>query len=311
MGASGVQAQDTTPATDPAIAPRADSVGSGCLQLFFVSLRRQFFSRQTLICFVLTALACVIVIAWSMGKAPSAKRFIEMVLMPVYGSDMLMPTVFGTFLLPIYAVCYGASSIGSEREEQTLIYLLTTPLPRPAIYLVKFCASTTIALAWALGGLLLLCVLADPAVRQLMTRMPIGWLRVSELDPDDVAHWGLDALKLIWPAVLLTALCYSSLFHALGAVFRRGTIISLAYAFFIELLLGNMPGILKRVSVSFYYTCMVYESGRDLPIKLPMGTDLFLPIGGSTAAGVLALVSAGLLAWGTIVFTRREYRDVG
>jgi ABC-type Na+ efflux pump permease subunit len=282
-----------------------------CVQLFLISVRRQFFSRQTLICFVLTALACVIVIAWSMGRSPSATRFVEMVLMPVYGSDMLVPTVFGTFLLPIYAVCYGASSIGSEREEQTLIYLLTTPLPRPAIYLVKFCASTVIALAWTMGGLFVLCLLADPAVRQVMERMPIRWLRVSELASDDVAHWGLGAWKLVWPAVLLSSLCYSSLFHALGAVFRRGTIISLAYAFFMELLLGNMPGIVKRVSVSFYYTCMVYESGRELPIKLPMGADLFLPIDGSAAMYVLASVSVGLVAWGTIVFTRREYRDVG
>lgn len=306
-----MQVPDTRPATDLESAPRADSVGAGCVQLLFVSLRRQFLSRQTLICSVLTALACVIVVAWSMGKSPSAKRFIEMVLMPVYGSDLLMPTVFGTFLLPIYAVCYGASSIGSEREEQTLIYLLTTPLPRPAIYLVKLCASTTIALAWTMGGLFLLSVLADPAVRQSMTRLPISWLRVSELDRDDLAHWGLDALKLIWPAVLLTSLCYSSLFHALGAVFRRGTIIALAYAFFMELLLGNMPGIVKRVSVSFYYTCIAYEAGRDFPIRLPMGTDLFLPISGSAAASILALVSVGLIALGTVVFTRREYRDVG
>ena len=318
-GASGVKDQDTSPVSSLETAPRADSVGAGCLQLFFLSLRRQFLSRQTLICFVLTAVACVIVVAWSLGKSPSAAKFIGMVLMPVYGleqrgqssSDILTPTVFGTFLLPIYAVCYGASSVGSEREEQTLIYLLTSPLPRPAIYLVKFCASATMTLAWTMGGLLVLCALADPAIRQSMTWLPIAWLRVSELKPDEVTHWGLDALKLVWPAVLLASLCYTSLFHVLGAVFRRGTIISLAYAFFMELLLGNMPGIVKRIAVSFYYTCMIYDEGQDLSIKLPMGTDLFLPIDGPAAASILTIVSLGLILLGTVVFTRREFRDLG
>ena len=43
-------------------------------------------------------------------------------------------------------------------------------------------------------------------------------------------------------------LAYVCLFHLFAVAFRHSTIIALVYAVFMEMLLGNMPGIVKRVA---------------------------------------------------------------
>jgi ABC-type transport system involved in multi-copper enzyme maturation permease subunit len=266
-----------------------------CLHLFRLSLRRQFFSRQTLVSVVLTLFTCLLVVGWTFGRDPSVKRLAERVLVPIFGS----------FLLPIYAICYAASSIGSEREERTLVYLLNSPLPRPVVYLVKYLAATALALGWSCASFLAVCLLFTPRVRE-----SLSFLTVRQLAEVSDAAWGREALELFWPAVLLAALAYASLFHTLGAIFRRGTIISLAYAFFVEMLLSRMPGIVKRMAVSYYYSCMIYDAGAEHRVRPRLSPELFLPVSGTTAATALAAASVVLLVIGMLVFTRREYRDV-
>ncbi len=250
------------------------SMTSACLHLFVLSLRRMFSSRQTLICLVLTTLACLIVFAWSMQKDLTVKKLAEEVLVPVHAA----------FLVPIFAICYGTSGIGGEREDQTLVYLLITPVPRPLVYLAKLLAAVTLVMAWTAASMGAMCYLARPL--------------------------GIEAIKLFWPALTLGALAYSSLFHVLGAAFRRGTIISLAYTFFLEGLLGNMPGIVKRVSLSFYLSCMIYDAGSDHKIAPLIAKEMFLPVLGATATNVLWAAAVALTLAGVSNFSRREYRDL-
>src|SRR5262249_53379417 len=47
-------------------------------------------------------------------------------------------SIFLTFLLPLWSLAFSTEAIGGERENQSLIWLLSRPLPRPAIYLAKF-----------------------------------------------------------------------------------------------------------------------------------------------------------------------------
>jgi ABC-type Na+ efflux pump permease subunit len=264
------------------------------VHLFFLSLRRQFLSRQTVICLVLSLFGLLIALAWAMQREPSVKKLAEEVLIPVHV----------TFLLPIFAICFGASSIGGEREDHTLVYLLVTPLPRSFLYIVKYLAAATWVLLWSMGSLAGLCAVAGPWVQQTIRFFP-----GPELSETVPLHWGFELLRLVWPAFALGALAYAGLFHALGATFRRGTIISLAYTFFLEVLLGNMPGIIKRGSLSFYISCMIYDAGALYGIAPLIARELFLPIAGRSAGIVLAAVSAGFALGGLAVFCRHEYRD--
>jgi len=70
------------------------------------------------------------------------------------------------FVLPMFTLAYASGAIGGERETRTLIWLLTRPMPRGAIYLAKFLGALPWCLAFSLGGFLVLCsVGGDPGPR--------------------------------------------------------------------------------------------------------------------------------------------------
>ena len=89
-----------------------------CVYLTGVTLRRLVTSRQTVVSLLLLGFAVLAVIAWSLRRERTPDEFVNHIFLPVHIS----------FLLPIFCLCYGAASISSDREEQTLVYLLVTPL---------------------------------------------------------------------------------------------------------------------------------------------------------------------------------------
>ncbi len=77
-----------------------------------------------------------------------------------YGSGFVVFStwvVFGilsSFLLPIWTLSFATEGLGREREDGNLIWLLTRPLSRPAIYLakyVRFCRGALVSI-WAAFG---------------------------------------------------------------------------------------------------------------------------------------------------------------
>jgi ABC-2 type transport system permease protein len=186
------------------------------------------------------------------------------------------------FLLPMWSLGFATDALGSERENRSLVWLLMRPLPRPAIYLGKFVALLPWALGLNLGGFAVLC-LAGGAPGRL-------------------------ALHLFWPAILCGSLAFCALFYLMGAYFRRPAVAGLVYVFFLEIVFGNLPGFLKRVSITFYARCMLYAEAQDYGYT-PDNPEIFMPVNGSTAIAVLLMVTVLLLALGTVVFTRSQYHE--
>jgi hypothetical protein len=73
----------------------------------------------------------------------------------------------------------------------------------------------------------------------------------------------------------------------------------------IETLTGNIPGVVKRITVSFYAKSWLYESGETL--DLVPGGGLFDPVTAATAQWVLGLASVGFVTLGMWLFSRKEY----
>ncbi len=188
--------------------------------------------------------------------------------------------IFVSFLLPLWSLSFGTEALGGDREGHNLLWLLTRPLPRSAIYMAKFVALLPWTLALNLGGFAVICIAAGRP--------------------------GLQALALFWPAVLCASLAFAALFHLIGSYFRRPAIIALVYAFFLETILGNMPGYLKRVSISFYTRCMMYDAAGTYGVQ-PESPTVFLPVSGSAALAVLLGATAALLLLGMYLFSRTEY----
>jgi ABC-type transport system involved in multi-copper enzyme maturation permease subunit len=186
------------------------------------------------------------------------------------------------FLLPIWSLSFATEALGREREAHNLVWVLTRPLSRPAIYLAKFVAVLPWVLGLNLGGLALICAVAGPT--------------------------GREAFGLYWPAVLAGSVTYAALFHLMGAWFRRAAVVAVLYSFFLESFLGSMPGYWKRVSITFYTRCLIFDAS-DGRIQ-PLNPSTYIPIEGSTALGVLAAATLLFLLWGMRVFNRSEYLDL-
>ncbi len=191
-------------------------------------------------------------------------------------------TVFLPFLLPLLSLSFATEALGGDREANSLVWLLTRPMSRPAIYLAKFVALLPWSLCLNVGGFAILCLLA-------------GWQ-------------GKEALRLFWPAVVWATLAFSALFFLMGAFFRRPAVVAIVYAFFLETVLGNMPGYLKRVSINFYAKCMMYEAAEPYGIQ-PDRPYVFLAVDSTTALAVLVSLTVLLVAVGTIIFSRIQYQD--
>jgi hypothetical protein len=79
------------------------------------------------------------------------------------------------------------------------------------------------------------------------------------------------------------------------------------YTFFLEIFLGNMPGYMKRVSISFYTRCLMFESAADYGVQPLEKASVYLPVDAATAWSVLLGLTAVLLVIGVVVFARSEY----
>lgn len=273
-----VNGTSTMPAIGLEKPPATAGVFAACQYLLGVTLWRQMFSRQMLVNLVLTALVAAIVSAWTLGhRSPSPERL---------SKDIFTPILLG-FLVPIFAISHGASGIGGEREDRSLIYLLITPIPRPLVFLTKALSTTLLVAAWSAAAVILCCLLAKSP--------------------------GYSLLPVYFPALLVGGAVYGMLFLTIGALFRHGTIISLAYWFFLEVLFGEMPGMVKRITVRYYLRCWIYDFGSWLHLgpSEPLFQQLLLPVSGTIAILALLAMYCGLAAVGSLVFTSREYTELG
>ncbi|HLN31927.1 MAG TPA: ABC transporter permease [Gemmataceae bacterium] len=198
-------------------------------------------------------------------------------------SNWVVFSVFVGFLLPIWSLSFATEALGGEREGRSLVWLLTRPLPRASIYLAKFFALLPWSLALNLGGFALICAVG-------------GWQ-------------GHLAFRLYWPAVLGGTIAFCALFHLMGACFRRAAVIALVYSFFLETILGSMPGYMKRISIGFYTRCLMFDAAAGYGVQ-PEKPSIYLPVSAATAWSILFIAAAGLLVVGMIVFARTQYQDL-
>lgn len=189
--------------------------------------------------------------------------------------------LFLTFLMPLLCLAYASGAIGAERESRTLLWLVSRPLPRWAVYLAKFLGT----LPWCVGVSMLGFAVICLAGGSLGTR----------------------AAEMYWDAALIGSVAFAALFHLVGAVFPRPSVVGLTYIFFFETLVSNLPGSLKQVSLSYYVHSLFYnETEKALKSVQPQSVDVYAPAETGEAWVALSLASLLLTALGMYLFGRRE-----
>jgi ABC-2 type transport system permease protein len=71
---------------------------------------------------------------------------------------------------------------------------------------------------------------------------------------------------------------------------------------------GNLPGHIKRFSISFYVRCLMFDGAHQIGVQ-PERSAIYLPVSGPFALAVLITATFAFLAVGMVVFARREYLE--
>ncbi|MFO0938880.1 MAG: ABC transporter permease subunit [Gemmataceae bacterium] len=188
------------------------------------------------------------------------------------------------FLLPLINLAFASGAIGAEREGRTLIWLLTRPQPRFALYVAKFLGVLPWSLLVSLAGLVAVCLSGGPV--------------------------GQEAFRTFAPAVAVGSVAYSALFHLLGAVIRRPAVMGLAYIFFFETLVANLPGSLKQFSLNYYVRSLLFnEASHKLSTLKPESLDVYGPADATTVWLTLWGATVVVTVVGAILFGRVEPKE--
>jgi len=148
--------------------------------------------------------------------------------------DMFIP-----FLIPVVAMAVGASAIGEQIEEGTIVYTWTRPVRRSAIYLGRLLAAqgvATVLLSLSLAMCFLVMVAGNLGV--------ISW----------------EFLKLYLQTFLiigLGAFAYTALFALMGTVFKKPVLPAILFAFGYEKLVAGIPARVQELSLQFHLQNLV------------------------------------------------------
>jgi ABC-2 type transport system permease protein len=186
------------------------------------------------------------------------------------------------FVLPLFTLSYSTAAFGADRESRSLVWLMTRPIPRSGIYLAKFLGALPWCVLFGLGGFAGLCLAGGENGRR--------------------------AFALYWPAAVAATITFSALFHLIGAIFRRPVVVGLVYVFFFEVLVGNLPGSLKLLSLTFYARCLMYNAAEAASYPVEM-LEASQTVSSTTAWAVLGVGALALTCLGMWLFSRLEYRD--
>ena len=239
-----------------------------------MSFRRLFWSVNTLMVLLPLAGCTLFILRRGFGKISPPENAFD-----AFGTFLAF--VFSSFLIPICALGFGTTALGAEREEQTLVFLLTRPIPRFQILFAKILASVPLGCGLVLGSFALYCRLAGPV--------------------------GLLAFKTYWLAMLGMTTAYLALFHLFAVAFRHPTMLALVYSLFMELFVANLPGSIKRLAINYYGRSLLYGLGKDAGLKTPKGFEI---IPAAQAYWTLGGITVGCLILALLLFQRKEYRDL-
>lgn len=255
--------------------------------LCWVSFRRLLWSSGTLM--ILLPLALTVGELAILGKRYAldenfGKAFVN------FSKEFVIPQ-FSLLVIPLCALTYATTSIGGDREDRTLLFLLVRPLPRPLIVLAKVLATLPLVLGLAVSVFYVDCRFAGAA--------------------------GAAAFETYLPAVLAMSVSYVAAFHLFAVVFRHATVLALIYSIFMEFFLSNIPGMVQKFAVNFYGRSMIFDYGNSVlqqrgesRVLEPFDPRVFTPVSAETALWSLAGIAASTLLLAMFVFQRKEYRDL-
>jgi ABC-type transport system involved in multi-copper enzyme maturation permease subunit len=229
-----------------------------------------------------------------LGLIPVALAVVARVFLRGRSGDMaavsteILMVFFLQFYIIILALFYGTSIAAEEVENRTLVYLITRPVPKPAIVLGKFAAYTAL-----MGGMTALGLAASFFI-----------LNAARLG--DPALWATFFRYL--GVLVLGVLAYTAFFAFLGTILKRAIILGLVFGFGWETAIQYFPGSTQRFSIVHYLKSLLpYRPGSGGGRGVALLLFRLEPTAPLLAVLALAGITAAFLALTCGVFRAKEY----
>lgn len=210
---------------------------------------------------------------WAMGALSVVAGLLALVVLARVDTDLRLDRyaeIAESLVIPtvtaFIALVMGATAVGDEREERTILYLAATPVAR-----VRLVAEWVLA-AWAVSLLLMV-----PAVAGVATLGLAG---------------GMGAQGLVWlcVAVAASALAYAALAALLALLVRRAIIVGMLYIVLWEATVATFAESADKLSLGAY--------GRRLVAAgVPDAKTFRVPDVATVTALIVLLVVAALATW--------------
>jgi ABC-type transport system involved in multi-copper enzyme maturation permease subunit len=200
-------------------------------------------------------------------------------------TEILM-VFFVTFYIVILSLFYGTSICAEELEGRTLSYLITRPLPKPAIFVGKYAAYV--------------------ALTVLMVTASLG-LSYFIMNSHRLRDAALYVTFLRYAGVLgLGIMAYTAFFAFLGTFLRRAILVGLMFGFGWENVIQYFPGSTQRFSLVHYLKSLLPRQpagGKAIAILL----FRLEPTDPVVAVVTLVLIAAVFVALAGWLFRTKEY----
>jgi ABC-2 type transport system permease protein len=253
------------------------------IPILILSLRALGRGRRLLAVGVLLVIPPLLALLYALTtKEPNGQRFVIQLF-----DNVMLP-----ILLPLTAMIFGTSALGSEIEDRTLIYLTLRPVSRFSIAFAKWLAVALLTALLIEASMVLINILGTiNEVREVYVNSAGAPTRQgSVLGPTLVGG-------------LLGSAAYSAVFLVLGRVApKRGMIIGFAYVLGWEGLAAGLSSALATFSVRGYVQGAVDAMLGDSPLAQEVSSSL----GGSVSTIVLVGIVVVGVAGATLGLRRIE-----
>lgn len=197
----------------------------------------------------------------------------------------LMVPLFVQIVLVFVTLVDSSALIREEIDDNTLPYLLTRPVSKPALALSKYAGYLAAALA-----LLLPPVLVSYGVTEAYAGTGLG--------TDADVLWGFLG------ATALAVLAYGALFFFLSVVLRKPLTVGLLIGFVWENIVGSLPGDVPKLSLIYYLKSVLKGTIGVGPLS-GFPTNVSAPL----AAGILVAFAAAMVILAAVLFQNMEFRQ--
>ncbi len=199
----------------------------------------------------------------------------------IFSRAMLI--IYIQLLIPVLALFFGSQVINEELDDKTLIYLTTTPIPKPSIVLGKYLAYTLLASIIVNAGLLFSFFIIN-----------IDRLGDAAYLKNFVSFVAVGTLALI---------AYTAFFTLAGTLIKKALIFGLIFIFGYESIVQYLPGITQKLTFMHYIKSLLPYSAENVKFLV------FRLEPSGTIESLLILLCITLIAiiLSSFLFNRKEY----